>query len=425
MPPQRGLDWGDDEAATRVHGKMACLTLVAHAGPLAGRAYGSDGDPMTIGRGSGCAVHLPLAEISRRHAHIRYHTGRFWVEDLQTLNGTWLNDQVIERPAPLKAGDRLRIGDQEFEVRFELLVNRQVVHDSRVLAQPNEPGTAPLQVGAKSGSQPRARPASSKLARLLTLAILLTLLVATAMVFIVVRSAQSSRDSVFALPAATPPAIAPTVATTNTVRPAPVAAPAPPAATATPTAPATTAAAAPIAARVELEDETALTADEDAVVQRALPRGSLVRLDDLVVRLRKSNDTKQKELDRLNARLDEDEDNAELARRARALAAALADDPPVVTLKSSFDGVVVTAAATNARVHAGATVARLARAVRLVLDGSTVQGMGSNCRVHFLDQQLDVDGRRVASAAGAAIELMRFPATLKLDALGRVRADCN
>src|SRR4051812_6942244 len=115
---RRVLDWGDEEAATRVRQDSACLSLVAGPGPLVGRVYGSDGDPMTIGRSSGCAVHLPLAEISRHHARIRYHAGRFWVEDLQTLNGTLLNQHLIERPMPLKAGDRIRIGDQEFEVRF-------------------------------------------------------------------------------------------------------------------------------------------------------------------------------------------------------------------------------------------------------------------------------------------------------------------
>src|SRR5690242_1202122 len=104
----RSVDWGDEELATRVHQASAKLSIVGRGGPLAGRVYGSDGQPFTIGRGDGCGVLLPLAEISRKHGRVRYQAGRFWIEDLQTLNGTWLNSQLLDRPAPLRDGDRIR-----------------------------------------------------------------------------------------------------------------------------------------------------------------------------------------------------------------------------------------------------------------------------------------------------------------------------
>src|SRR5215475_712512 len=104
VPRGTGLDWGDDEAATRVQRDAASLSLIAREGPMAGHIFGTDGHSITIGRGSSCAVRLALSEISRRHATIRYHAGRYWVEDLQTLNGTRVNEALIDGPAALKQG---------------------------------------------------------------------------------------------------------------------------------------------------------------------------------------------------------------------------------------------------------------------------------------------------------------------------------
>src|SRR5438067_1798552 len=148
LPPAlRGkpLDWGDEEAATRVHEGAASLSLIAREGPLQGHVFGTDGDPTTIGRGSGCGVQLALSDISRQHAMIRYRSGRYWVEDLQTLNGTRVNEQLIDRATSLNQGDRIRIGAQEFEVRFDALANRRVVQDG------------PNSEAVSVSSEPRAR----------------------------------------------------------------------------------------------------------------------------------------------------------------------------------------------------------------------------------------------------------------------------
>ena len=36
------------------------------------------------------------------------------IEDLGSTNGTYLNEELLESPRPLHAGDRVRIGDSEF-----------------------------------------------------------------------------------------------------------------------------------------------------------------------------------------------------------------------------------------------------------------------------------------------------------------------
>jgi hypothetical protein len=407
-PRMRPLDWGDDEAATRVQQDAASLSLIARDGPMSGHVFGSDGDAITIGRGSGCAVRLALTEISRRHASIRYHAGRYWVEDLQTLNGTKLNHQLIERPTALNQGDRIRVGTQEFEVRFGALANRQMVCDG-----PNSDGALAV------SSSPRASGGVvSPPLRLIVTGAIAVLAVGSGVLLAFAFPRHGRRAS--AVTAAVQPSPGVT-ATNDTARPAASTLVPPPAGAATPPA----AAPAPARARIEVEGAVALAASEAGSVQWAAARGTPVRAGDELIRFRRSNAAKQRELERLNAELEDDENNPELIRRAHTLAYQVGADGGTATLKSGFDGVVVATLAPGARVQAGVAEVRVARMVRLVVDAGAIVGGGSACRISFLDQKLEADGRRVVSDAGATIELTRFPAALSFENVGRVRAECK
>ena len=70
---------------------------------------GLDGVAITIGRESGNVVQVDDNEVSRRHAEIRKTNGAFLLGDLKSSNGTFLNDERIER-SELTRGDRIRIG---------------------------------------------------------------------------------------------------------------------------------------------------------------------------------------------------------------------------------------------------------------------------------------------------------------------------
>ena len=61
------------------------------------------------------------AGVSRRHAKIYHLTGRFFVEDLGSANGTFVNGRrlVPYLPHPLQAGDELRIGRLKMVVEFD------------------------------------------------------------------------------------------------------------------------------------------------------------------------------------------------------------------------------------------------------------------------------------------------------------------
>lgn len=69
---------------------------------------------VTIGRMPGVTLWLDDPAVSRRHAVIRPSGSGFEIEDLHSANGTYVNDDLIERPVLLRAGDRITIGSSDF-----------------------------------------------------------------------------------------------------------------------------------------------------------------------------------------------------------------------------------------------------------------------------------------------------------------------
>jgi serine phosphatase RsbU (regulator of sigma subunit)/pSer/pThr/pTyr-binding forkhead associated (FHA) protein len=70
-----------------------------------------EGDRLTMGRNPDCYVHIPITSVSREHAAIIREQGRFYIEDLQSRNGTFVNNQQINARTPLRHNDRIRICD--------------------------------------------------------------------------------------------------------------------------------------------------------------------------------------------------------------------------------------------------------------------------------------------------------------------------
>lgn len=68
-------------------------------------------DELTIGRKEGNIVRLIERDVSRRHAVIRRSGDSFIIEDLDSYNGVFVNDERIDGQARLMPGDRIRIGE--------------------------------------------------------------------------------------------------------------------------------------------------------------------------------------------------------------------------------------------------------------------------------------------------------------------------
>lgn len=63
-----------------------------------------------IGRREGSAILLNDTYISNEHARVFLNDGRWWVADLGSTNGTFVQNIRIERPTALTAGTEVRFG---------------------------------------------------------------------------------------------------------------------------------------------------------------------------------------------------------------------------------------------------------------------------------------------------------------------------
>jgi DNA-binding response OmpR family regulator len=77
-----------------------------------------DHDVTTLGRSDTCAVHIPLATVSRLHARIEQQHGRYVVFDIGSANGTFVNGKQIDQGYMLSTGDELWIGTREAVLSF-------------------------------------------------------------------------------------------------------------------------------------------------------------------------------------------------------------------------------------------------------------------------------------------------------------------
>ena len=73
---------------------------------------------VTIGREAGNTIRIQDDTISSIHSRFIYKNRHWWIEDLSSTNGTFLNDEVIISPTILMSGDEVRVGNQIMEVKI-------------------------------------------------------------------------------------------------------------------------------------------------------------------------------------------------------------------------------------------------------------------------------------------------------------------
>lgn len=89
-------------------------------------------ETMVMGRHPYCEVVVDHGAVSREHARISRDKGRYYVEDLHSRNGTYLNGKPVERKQPLFNGDMIRICDLEFVFYTESAERPPTASDSRI-----------------------------------------------------------------------------------------------------------------------------------------------------------------------------------------------------------------------------------------------------------------------------------------------------
>jgi pSer/pThr/pTyr-binding forkhead associated (FHA) protein len=83
--------------------------LIVRKGPQPGERFFLDRDQLVVGRDPNSDIFLNDMTVSRAHATIECVEGRVSVKDAESLNGTYVNGEIVDS-ATLNSGDVLQIG---------------------------------------------------------------------------------------------------------------------------------------------------------------------------------------------------------------------------------------------------------------------------------------------------------------------------
>ena len=105
------LDETGDLVPVDIHEAVAegATLAIRSGGGRAGEVFGLDGEQMMIGRSPDAAVFLDDVTVSRNHALLVRRRDGLYVDDLGSLNGTYVNRHRIESHK-LQNGDELQVG---------------------------------------------------------------------------------------------------------------------------------------------------------------------------------------------------------------------------------------------------------------------------------------------------------------------------
>jgi pSer/pThr/pTyr-binding forkhead associated (FHA) protein len=92
---------------------MASLLIIS--GPGEGDFYLLGREPVILGRGEGCHIQIVDDAVSRRHLQIRRDDAdtAYRLQDLDSANGTLVNEVPVKRETPLADGDLIGIGQTQ------------------------------------------------------------------------------------------------------------------------------------------------------------------------------------------------------------------------------------------------------------------------------------------------------------------------
>lgn len=113
MKTQFGIKPGDEKMPADLKVEFS----VMH-GTDKGATFVAEELPIFVGREKDATVPLGDSKVSRKHAIIVYKNHRFFVIDLGSTNGTFVNGKKVEG-VPLRSGDMIQFGDSvlNFEVK--------------------------------------------------------------------------------------------------------------------------------------------------------------------------------------------------------------------------------------------------------------------------------------------------------------------
>jgi hypothetical protein len=103
-------------SGTRRRGKAPRKVIVTNDKGAKTETVKLDGT-VQIGRADACHIRLDDTYISQFHARIFPRDGTWYVEDLGSTNGTYLNQRKLTGTSEIRAGDILRLGKTTMEMK--------------------------------------------------------------------------------------------------------------------------------------------------------------------------------------------------------------------------------------------------------------------------------------------------------------------
>jgi hypothetical protein len=104
--------------------------LIIFSGKMKGQRLILPDREVIVGRDEDCHMRIASSLISRKHCALKGSVHGVWVRDLESQNGTYVNDVAISEPYLMKPGDLLRVGAALFQVpRPRLSQQKASIHD--------------------------------------------------------------------------------------------------------------------------------------------------------------------------------------------------------------------------------------------------------------------------------------------------------
>jgi pilus assembly protein CpaF len=114
------------------------VKLVVIKGSTKTREVRLRGAEIIVGRQRGCGLRIPSALVSRRHCRLRLQGSALTIEDLKSVNGSFLNGVRVYGTEEVRPGDQLEIGPVTFLVEYQ-----QTDKAARATPPPRSPQSLP------------------------------------------------------------------------------------------------------------------------------------------------------------------------------------------------------------------------------------------------------------------------------------------
>jgi pSer/pThr/pTyr-binding forkhead associated (FHA) protein len=116
-PPGRRRQRGRQQSAPRPARTSRKMPRELVVNDLDGKRNVPLRDSVTIGRAASCDLVVSDNYVSNVHARIFAKDGAYWLEDLGSTNGTYVNRGKVSVPVAIGPGDEVRVGKATLELR--------------------------------------------------------------------------------------------------------------------------------------------------------------------------------------------------------------------------------------------------------------------------------------------------------------------